>query len=409
MTPILRYGLDASLAVEPCTGTLLGECGSPEIEPAADLVAEVRRSLAEPLDYPPLAAIVTPGDRVVLALSEEAPEAAQIVAAVVDCLVECRVDPEAITVLSPVQSAEDDPCRLLRDPTVSRVVSARHAPRAREQLAYLATTREGHSVLLNRAIVDADLVLPIGRFRGAAAAGYHGIYTAIYPTFSDWQTLHRFHSTATLDGRGRCRKRLMREADEVGWLLGACFTIQAFPAAGDRVYRVLAGKTDAVQRRCAELYSAIWHQRVPRRAGVVLAALSGDATQQSWTNLGRALETALELVEPGGGLALCTELAEPPGPAVACLAAARSRKEALRHSHRDEADDAVTAVLLARALDHCSVYLCSRLDDALVEDLQIMPVADTAELVRLANRSKSFLLLGNAAYAQVAVEDDRDD
>ncbi|HLA83379.1 MAG TPA: lactate racemase domain-containing protein [Thermoguttaceae bacterium] len=405
----MRYGLDASLAFEPSKGMLLAQCGSPAIEPVEDIEEEVRRALREPLDYPPFSAAVTPGDRVVVTLSDEAPHAAEIVAAVVDSLVESRVDPEAITVLRSDRSPEADPCRLLPDPIRAQVVSLRHAPQEREALAYLATTQHGEAIFLHRAIVDADLVVPIGCFRGNSAAGYHGIHTPIYPTFSDRATVQRFRSTATLDARRRHRKRLAREADEVGWLLGAAFTIQVMPVRGDRVYRVLAGKFDAVRRCGMELYSELWNDHIPRRAALVLAAIEGNASQQTWDNLGRALETAVELVEPGGGLAICTELAALPNAAIGCLKMARSPEEALQHLCREEADDSLAAVQLARALEHCSVYLLSRLDDGLVEDLQMTPVDDAADLVRLANRAESFLLLGNASYAQVTVEDERDE
>ena len=409
MTPILRYGLNASVAIEPCEATLLGCCGSPEVEPVDDIAAEVARSLSSPLDYPSLSAIVTPGDRIVLALANEVPTAAEIVAAVVDYLVAHRVDPEAITVLRSARSADDDPCRLLSPELRELVASLVHTPNEREQLAYLATTDDGHAVLLHRAIVDADLVLPIGCFRGNVPADYHGLHTPIYPTFSDRQTQHRFHGTTTLDSRGRRRKRLGHEADEVGWLLGISFTIQVIPAVGNRPYRILSGQNDAVRHQAMQLYAELWQSTVPRRADVVLAAIDGDTDQQTWVNLGRTLETAAALVNPGGGIAVCTELSKLPGAAVNCLKAARSNEEALQQIHRDEPDDAVAAVQLARALDHCSVYLLSRLDDSLVEDLDMMPIDSADELIRLANRCESLLLLGNASYARVTVEEPSDE
>ena len=408
MTPILRYGADSSLTIEPGQGNLLAQCGSPDVQPVEDVRAETRCALAEPLDYPPFSAMVTPGDRVALALSDEVPAMAEIVAAVVECLVKGRVDPEAITVLHPATSSHDDPCRLLAEPIREQVVSLSYTPAHREELAYLAASEQGEPIMLHRSIVDADLVVPIGLFRGHASAGHNGIHTPIYPTFSDRQTLHRFRSTATLDTRGRHRKRLAREADEVGWLLGVAFTIQVIPASGDRVHHVMAGKVDSVRHRGMELYSQLWHDHVPRRANVVLAALEGNTDQQTWQNFGRVLETGMTLVEEGGGLAICSELTDRPGAAIASLREARLREEAIQKIYQDEPDDAVTAVLLARALDHCSVYLLSRLDDAMVEDLDMTPVADASDLVRLAGRSESYLLLGNASYAQVTIEDELD-
>jgi nickel-dependent lactate racemase len=407
MTVVLRYGLDSSLALEPRDGALAGEAGSPNVPAVDDLRAEARRALAEPLDYPPLSAIVTPGDRVVLALDHEAVGWPEIVSSVVGCLVDNRVDPEAITILRPVGSAGDDPCRSLPNELRVQVVSLCHALDQRENLAYLATTEEGHAVFLNRAIVDADLLLPIGRFRGQPTAGYYGIHTLLYPTFSDEATLRRFRSAATRELATRRRRLSTREVDEVGWLLGAMMTIQALSAGGDRVLELLAGKVEAVRRRAAEHYAAWWHRRMARPASLVVAAIEGGASQQTWENLGRAMETATPLVEEGGALVLCTELSASPGPAVKRLKNARSRRRAVHRIHDDVAEDAVAAVQLARALDHCSVYLMSRLDDALVEDMEMTPVADPAELARLVGRFDSLIVLGNASYAAATIEDDR--
>ncbi|HBO42470.1 MAG TPA: hypothetical protein DD670_00730 [Planctomycetaceae bacterium] len=406
MAPILRYGADSSLILDSCEDALLGQCGVPDVAPVADIRAELRRALAAPLGYPPFSAVITPGDRVVLTLADDVPGLPDLVAAIIESLVEGRVDPEAITVLRSSRAVNQDPCRALPKTLRSQVVSLCHTGEEPDRLAYLAATEDGHAVMLHRAIVDADLVIPIGCFRGSAAAGYHGLHTPIYPAFSNDETLRRFRSTATLDARGRHRKRLTQEADEVGWLLGIAFTIQVMPASGDRVHEILAGDVDAVGHRGMRLFSELWHQRTARPAGLVLAALEGNSAHQTWENLGRALEAATPLVEEGGALALCTELAELPGVAVQCLKKARSRDEAVGRIQRDEAYDAVTALQLARALDHCSIYLLSKLENSLVEDLEMTPVDEASDLARLAGRFESVLLLGNASYTRVTVESD---
>ena len=54
---------------------------------------------------------------------------------------------------------------------------------------------------------------------------------------------------------------------------------------------------------------------------------------------------------------------------------ARSRRAALRHSRRDNPADALPAAQLAQVLDNQRVYLLSRLDAGLVEDLDMVPLA----------------------------------
>jgi nickel-dependent lactate racemase len=250
-------------------------------------------------------------------------------------------------------------------------------------------------------------VLPIGCTRHWSTAGYHGVHTAIFPNFSDRSTLLRFRSLESVERPGRAKRQLAEEADQVGWLLGVAFTIQVVPGPGDRLLAVLAGEVGAIRRRGAQLYEKAWRFSVPRRASLVVAAIEGGADQQTWDNMGRALASAAELVVDGGAIALCSEIESAPGPAVAQLGGAAGREEAMREIRRRRPDDAQSAAQLSHALDRAQVYLLSRLDPSLVEDLEIAPIAEAEELVRLARRHDSCILVSNAPHALVRAEEDK--
>jgi len=409
MRSSFRYGTDHSVDLELANGTWLAECGTPPQAPLEDLGAAVEGALGQPLDYPPLARSATPGDRVVLALEHAVPQSAEVVAAAIEHLRRAGVDPDGVTVLrtaADVQAQLPDPCRLLADDLKGRLTRLTHDPDSRQQLAYLAATDDGTPILLNRALIDADVVVPIGCLGNRRAPDYHGIHAAIYPTFSDQKTRMRFSSMDLLGPRSALKKHLVRLCNDVGWLLGVSFTIQVVPGPGDRVLHVVAGQVEAVRRRGRELYRAAWAGSVPQRAGLVVAAIEGGPARQTWRNLGRALAAAVALVEDGGAIALCCDLAAEPGPAVRQLAESPSRQAALRQIGKDRPEDALTAGQLADALDRVEVYLLSRLDDALVERLDVAPLADPAELARLARRFPSCIVLSNAASALVSAEED---
>ena len=80
------------------------------------------------------------------------------------------------------------------------------------------------------------------------------------------------------------------------------------------------------------------------------------------------------------------------------------RDAALRQIRRENPRDALPARQLARALESHRVYLLSRLDAEVVEGLEIMPVNSPDDLCRLAQRSRSCLVVANAARAMVRVE-----
>ena len=404
--PLLRYGPAARVCLEMAEGLAPAECGTPRGQPLRDLSAAVAWAMEEPLDYPPLRLSTTPGDRVVLALDHGIPHAAQVVAAVIGALTAAGVSPDGIAVLrTQADVPRGNPCRLLDGPTAAAVTLATHDPADRGAMAYLAATERGEAVFLHRALQEADLVLPIGCVQPAATAGYFGIHGGVFPAFSDQSTLARFRNLNCLDPASARHRHLTAEADEVAWLLGVNFTVQLVPASGSGVMHVVAGQTAAVARRTRELYDAAWSGPVERRASLVVAAIEGDASQQTWENLGRALSAALRLVEDGGDVAVCCDLEAEPGPAVQQMAGEGSRPAALRKIAQQRPPDALPAAELARALDRGRVFLVSRLDPSLLEDLGAIPVVED-ELQRLARRHRSCILLSNAPRAVVAVLDE---
>jgi len=400
MDGVLRYGADSSVRLKVSDGALLTRCCPPRGVPLEDPGAEVARALAQPLGYPPLVRSTTPGDRVVLTLGPDVPRVAEIVAAVVRCLVYSGVDPDGVAVLQ-AGAAANDPCRLIPDELGRRITLITHDPTRREELAYLAATRSGEPILLNRAIHDADLVLPIGCLQGRTTAGYHGVCGSFYPVFSDQRTALRYRRPVSLDARGGKSRRLLEEVNEVGWLLGIALTIQVVPGAGDGILHVLAGEVHSVDDRGRRLYDEAWGCSVPRRASLVVAAIEGGCAQQTWQNFGRALAAAEVLTEDGGAIAVCCDLAAPLGPALQRLAGARSRREALARIDKDRPEDALPAAQLVRALDRGAVYLLSRLDESTVEELDVTHIAEARELARLVQSHDSCILLANAPNAVV--------
>jgi nickel-dependent lactate racemase len=404
---VLRYGTDSSVCLEFAEGVMPAECGTPRGRPLENPADAVADALNDPLDYPPLSRSTTPGDRVVLALDRCMPHAAEIAAAVVRSLVEAGVGADGISVLrtrADTDAGRGDPRRLLPDPVAARIGLPVHDPTDRQELAYLTVNKAGDPILISRALHEADLVLPIGCLQREATAGYYGIHTAIFPTFSDQKTTQRFCSPGSLEANGSCKQRLAGEVGEVAWLLGVNFTIQLIPAGGLSVLHVLAGRSESVRRSGGRLYRDAWSWPVQRQAALVVAAVEGDSSRQTWQEFGRALDAAVSLVEDGGSIAVCCELAEAPGAAIQRMVGTRSRKAALRRIRKDRPPDALPAAQLAQALDRGKVYLLSRLDPSLVDALDMICLEAPDELARLARRHQSCILLANAPHAIVTLD-----
>jgi hypothetical protein len=81
------------------------------------------------------------------------------------------------------------------------------------------------------------------------------------------------------------------------------------------------------------------------------------------------------------------------------------RDAVLRHIGKERPVDALPAAQLAQALDRNKVYLLSRLDSSIVEDLDMIPIDAPEELSRLAKQHPSCVLLSNAPYVSATGEE----
>ena len=169
------------------------------------------------------------------------------------------------------------------------------------------------------------------------------------------------------------------------------------PAKG--VLHVLAGHLEEVMKRGRQLCHEAWSFEVPKRASLVVAAIDGDAQQQTWDNVGRAVTAAQRIVSENGVIAVCSELAEAPGPGVRTAGAAEGPEQAHRRLQKQKPADTAAAEKWAQAISRARVYLLSRLDEEQVERLGAAHVAGPDEIGRLIERTDSCVLLSSAQYA----------
>jgi hypothetical protein len=161
-------------------------------------------------------------------------------------------------------------------------------------------------------------------------------------------------------------------------------TVSVVPSAAGGVAAVVAGDPETVARTATEQTKSIWERSTDRRGDLVIATVVGDHREQTWENLGRAVSTAASFVDPGGAIAVCTELDEPPSGSLNRLLEAVDFGEVQESLRHEDAVQAAPAMALAKALDFGPVYLRSRLPSDVVESLGMTPIEDDDELARLA-------------------------
>ena len=95
----LRYGANTTLELEFELQSLVAHCGVPCGEPLDDVVAAVAAALVDPMDFPSISEATVPGDRVALAINVGVPQVANVIAGILQPLIDEKISPEMITIV----------------------------------------------------------------------------------------------------------------------------------------------------------------------------------------------------------------------------------------------------------------------------------------------------------------------
>jgi nickel-dependent lactate racemase len=279
-----------------------------------------------------------------------------------------------------------------------------HDPANRKRLAYLATTRQGRRLYLNRTAVDADQLVVLGRRRFDSVLGYSGAVTDVYPALSDEATRRELTGRPSPEVPGTTPWPVRQEAAEVAWLLGAPFFVQVIEGRGDAVSQVVAGPQES-DAEGVRLVNARWRVRVERPADTVVAAVSGDPASHDFADLARALACATRVVRPQGHIILLSRAQPALGPSAELLRQADDPAQALGALRHDHGADLAAAFQWAIAAQQAHIYLLSGYPAETAEELFAAPLEDAGQVQRLLDAPGSCLILQDAHKALAVLEE----
>jgi nickel-dependent lactate racemase len=343
-----------------------------------DVAAAVRAALETPLGFPALRRALTPDDRVTVVVDEQLPRPAVFLVPVLEHLRAAGVEPDAVTLLCVPPSTGQAWLEDLPDDFEAVHVEV-HDPGDRKRLAYLATTRQGRRIYLNRTAVDADQVVVLTRRGYDALLGYAGAAGALFPQLSDAATLAEVAEHVNLAAPGARPGRLAQEAAEVAWLLGSPFFVQVIPGAGDGVAHVLGGLVET----CGEgqrLLNARWRVEADAPADTVVAGVGAEGPR--FEALAAALTCAARVVKPNGRIVLLTSGEPVLTHDVELLRRAETAEEALQRLQQEKGGH-TAAFQWASAARQAKVYLASALPEEVAEELFAVPLDHAGQAQRL--------------------------
>jgi nickel-dependent lactate racemase len=387
----IAYGLE-HLELEVGADRLVASRRPLPAPPLADPAAAVAAALEAPLGFPPLRRALTPDDHVAVVLDEQLPQLPRLLTPILEHLTRAHVRPEAVTLLCPTPSAQEWVDEL--PDAFQEVRLEAHDPANRKRLAYLATTRQGRRVYLNRTAVDADQLVVLTRRGYDPLLGYSGAEGALYPALGDAEALAQSWERLSLAAPGAAPWPLRREAAEVAWLLGVPFLVQVIEGADAELAHVVAGPLES-SAEGQRLLDARWRVEVDEPADTVVAGVGGEPGRHRFADLARALACAARVVKRGGRIVLLSGGEPELGEAAQLLRRSEAPETALEPARQLRSAEGVAALQWASAAEQARIYLLSGLPGDTAEELFAVPLDHAGQVQRLL-RDGSCLFLPDA-------------
>ncbi|MSR29975.1 MAG: DUF2088 domain-containing protein [Gemmataceae bacterium] len=265
----------------------------------------VKKSLANPIDYPMLSQALTPDDTVAIAIDDSIN---QFPALLLESLKEIHLAGVPYEKIHLVHARESEPARWMNSlpKEMNSLQIEQHNPAIKEKLGYLAASQNGDPVFLNRTLVETDQVVVIGNRRLHPLLGRAGAETELFPLLSDLDSL----SLLEKDPDGKAiyldSNPIRARALEASWLLGAPYFIQAIEGHGPNLLHVLAGAKEAIFQ-ADNLLDRTWLKEISSPVDLVVACLGDCPGKDLFQEISLAVAFSRGILKPGGSIALLCE------------------------------------------------------------------------------------------------------
>jgi hypothetical protein len=358
---------------------------------------KLAQSLQHPLDYPALKESVFAGDKIAIALQNGLPSPEIVVTGLLESLFEIGIEPADIVVVADtkmasvlglgaeeIESASNPLVNEAPQPTTIQLAGLPvnllvHNRLAQSSVSYLAANDAGDPVYLNRYLVDADVVLPIG----FPLTNCEDAQDSLYPGFSNDQTQTRFQ---TGDVNRLAKESEIQLANDT---LGAFFTIQVIEGPGGGIERVISGARNLVQTESRKIANQVWRYHGPKNCEVVVATIESTAGNPTWENFVQAVTAANHIASVGSPIVVWSGLVDRPGKHI---------RQALLAQFDFDAKKRLPDWLIkfADILKSHPIYLRSRLSRNEVESLGLGFLDSAEQINRIAENSNQGIVLRDA-------------
>ncbi len=298
---------------------LLGEFEPRQAPSGPPAAALVQRALAEPIGSPPLSRLARPGNRVLI-LADDYTRPTPVASLLPPVLAELQaagVRRENVKILIASGThrtmSEQELQRKIGPQALGEYEVWQHHWREEQNLAHLGETAAGMPVVIDRRLLDADLVIALGHIVPHRILGFSGGAKIVEPGVaglaSSTKEIHWM--AARVPGRdilGVADNPVRREADEIGRRAGLRFIVNVVQGTDGKVLAAFAGDPVAAHRLGAETAHRVYGVEIPALADIVIAD-SYPADVDFW-QAAKAVYAAELAVRQGGAVIVITPCPE---------------------------------------------------------------------------------------------------
>jgi lactate racemase len=381
--------------------------------------AEIGAAIDDPYDSQPLEEIVSPGESVLIVVSDatRATGSAQVAHLLVRRLVQLGVAPVALRIIFATgihrKVTREEKAELLTPFLVQRVRTLDHDAADPARHISFGETERGTPVELDRALFDYSHVILTGAIGFHYFAGFTGGRKSVCPGLASARTIEATHLQALDFERGGRRagvgtgrldgNAVHEECERIAAECAPSFLINTVTDERGQVVRLYAGDWRAAHRRACAEYADSHSVKIPERRALVVASAGGAPFDINLIQAHKALEMASYACAEGGDIILVAECADGLGRAdfLKWFDAADSRALEARLRDTYEVNGQTAWSLLTKA-ERFRVHLVSSLPDDDVRLMRMIPAHTIEEaLARIRGDAGGYLLPRGAAFMPV--------
>lgn len=414
----LGYGRDSrNFAVDEHRFQVLGENSAAQ-KPLTDI--EIGNALSAPIDSPPLDDLFSPGDSVLIVVSDatRATASAQIVNLVVRRLIQNGVAPGDIAIIfatgihravTPAEKIE-----LLTPFIAQRVRTLDHSAHDPSAMVTLGTTERGSPVEVNRALRDFDHVVLTGAIGFHYFAGFTGGRKSICPGLASARTIEATHMLALDFEQGGRRlgvgtgllvgNAVHEECERVAEMIQPRFSINTVVDDHGRAVRIHAGNWRTAHAVGCEEYLTDHSTELSAPRKLVVASCGGFPYDINLIQAHKALDMAAQGCAEGGTIVLLAECRDGLGHPDFLKWFASENSSALEARLREAYEvNGQTAWALLTKAERYRIVLVSDLPAEEVRRMRMLPARSLSEALEVADDVEGYIMpRGSAVLPQIA-------